>query len=162
MSLITKEEILMKKVSSALFVIIIIFVCLAIPTYAASIPEARFPEETTTIANVGGIILGVATTIGMIVAVVMLVFLAIKYMSSSPNDKAEIKKHIVVWVVGAVLLFAASGTVKLIQGLGGAIDSELGRNWYWHCKRKTKVKCTNSSNCSANINSSKIILEIST
>ena len=78
------------------------------------------------ITNVGGIILGVATTVGMIVAVVMLVFLAIKYMSSSPNDKAEIKKHIVVWVVGAVLLFAASGVIALMQNLGQAVNTTLG------------------------------------
>ena len=78
------------------------------------------------ITSVGSIILGVATTVGMVVAVIMLVFLAIKYMSSSPNDKAEIKKHMVVWIVGAVLLFAASGVVKLIQGFGETVSNTLG------------------------------------
>ena len=115
----------MKKIISILMLTVMFIIAITVPVNAASIPQATYPGETTNIANVGGIILGVATTIGMIVAVVMLVFLAIKYMSSSPNDKAEIKKHIVVWVVGAVLLFAASGAVKLMQGLGGAVNTTL-------------------------------------
>ena len=116
----------MKKVVLTFMLIAIVFLNAIVPVKAAPIPQPNYDADgNANIANVGGIILGVATTIGMIVAVVMLVFLAIKYMSSSPNDKAEIKKHIVVWVVGAVLLFAASGAVKLMQGLGGAVNTTL-------------------------------------
>lgn len=67
------------------------------------------------ISKITGSILGVVQTIGMAVAVIMLVVLAIKYISAAPNDKAEIKKHAVIYIVGAVVLFAASGIVGLIK-----------------------------------------------
>ncbi len=65
--------------------------------------------------TIGGTMLGVAQVIGMAVAVIMLIVLAIKYISTSPNDKAEIKKYAVVYIVGAIVLFAASGIVELIK-----------------------------------------------
>ena len=114
------------KILSLMLIGILTIINISNPSNAAEIPTAKFGGEDTKIANVGGIILGVATTVGMVVAVIMLVFLAIKYMSSSPNDKAEIKKHMVVWIVGAVLLFAASGVVKLIQGFGNEVNKQLG------------------------------------
>ena len=69
----------------------------------------------TSTQNVVGAILQVARIIAVGVALIMLVVLAIKYMSSAPNEKAEIKKYAVVYVVGAVVLFAASGILAIIQ-----------------------------------------------
>lgn len=66
-------------------------------------------------SKISGSILGIVQTIGMAVAIIMLVVLAIKYISAAPNDKAEIKKHAVIYIVGAVVLFAASGIVGLIK-----------------------------------------------
>ncbi len=65
--------------------------------------------------NIGGTILGVVQVVGMAVAIIMLIVLAIKYISAAPNDKAEIKKHAVVYIVGAVILFAAAGIVEIIK-----------------------------------------------
>ena len=47
----------------------------------------------------------------------MLIVLAIKYISAAPGDKAEIKKHAVVYVVGALVLFGASGIIEVIKQL---------------------------------------------
>lgn len=49
------------------------------------------------------------------VAIIMLTVLAIKYMSAAPGDKADIKKHAVVYVVGAVVLFGAAGILQIIE-----------------------------------------------
>ena len=62
----------------------------------------------------GGII-KIARYIGVAVAVLMLIILAIKYISAAPSEKAEIKKSAVIYVVGAVMLFAASGILTIIQ-----------------------------------------------
>ena len=59
--------------------------------------------------------LGVIQIVGMGVAVIMLIVLAIKYISAAPGDKAEIKKHAVVYIVGAVVLFGASGLIQIIK-----------------------------------------------
>ena len=45
----------------------------------------------------------------------MLVVLAIKYMSAAPGDKADIKKHAVVYVTGAVVLFGSAGILSIIE-----------------------------------------------
>ena len=71
-------------------------------------------------SSITGSILGIVQTIGMAVAIIMLVVLAIKYISAAPNDKAEIKKHAVIYIVGAVVLFAASGIVGMIKTWSGS------------------------------------------
>lgn len=78
------------------------------------------------IAVMIGILLNVIQVIAVGVAVIMLAVLAIKYMSAAPNDKAEIKKHAVVYVVGAVVLFGASGILQIIKQFAGTIDKEGG------------------------------------
>ena len=54
------------------------------------------------------------------VAIVMLLAVAMKYMS--PGDRAEIKKHAVPFVVGAFVLFGASGILTLIQEISKAFN----------------------------------------
>lgn len=46
---------------------------------------------------------------------IMLIALAMKYMASSAGDRAEIKKHAIVYVVGAVMAFGATGVVEIIK-----------------------------------------------
>lgn len=76
-----------------------------------------------TMGNLSNIILRVVQVIGTAVAVIMLIVLAIKYISAAPGDKAEIKKHAVVYVVGAVILFAATGILGLIQSFSNNIHN---------------------------------------
>ncbi len=71
-------------------------------------------------------ILTVAQVIGVGTAVIMLIVLAIKYISAAPNDKAEIKKHMVVYVVGAVVLFGASGILEVIKKFAQIFNKNTG------------------------------------
>ena len=68
----------------------------------------------SSVNNIIGAVLTVAQVVGTGVAVIMLVVLAIKYIAAAPGDKAEIKKHAVVYVVGAVILFAATQIIAII------------------------------------------------
>ena len=45
----------------------------------------------------------------------MLIVLAIKYISAAPSDKADIKKSATAYIIGAVVLFAASGVIQIIK-----------------------------------------------
>lgn len=84
--------------------------------YAKNVGGLPLGEDAnSTVMNAGGKILGLAQIVGVGVATIMLVVLAIKYMSSAPGDKAEIKKHAVVYVVGAILIYAASGVLAILQ-----------------------------------------------
>lgn len=67
------------------------------------------------VTDVVGAILKTARVIATGVALIMIVVLAMKYMMAAPGEKAEIKKHAVVYIVGAIVLFASSGLLGIIQ-----------------------------------------------
>ena len=69
-------------------------------------------ESTNSIA---GAIITIARVIATGVAVIMIIVLAMKYMMAAPGDRADIKKHAVVYIVGAVVMFACSGILAIIQ-----------------------------------------------
>jgi len=66
------------------------------------------------IAKLGGQIASILTTIGIVVAVIVLLVLGIKYMIGSAQEKAEYKKTMIPYIIGAVLLLSASGIVRLL------------------------------------------------
>lgn len=70
--------------------------------------------KQTSIAKVAGYVLGVVQVIGMAVATIGVVVLGIKYIISSPEDKATIKDKAVIYVTGAIIIFAASGLIGLV------------------------------------------------
>ena len=70
-----------------------------------------------------GIILGIVTSIGMVVSVIMPAILGIKYMLGSIEEKAEYKKDMVPYLVGAFLLFGICTIVKILQGVGQSINN---------------------------------------
>ena len=78
-------------------------------------------DADNSVQNVVGSIIVIVRIIAVGVAVIMLVVLAMKYMMSAPNDRAEIKKHAVVYVVGAIVLFASGGILSIIQKFASSI-----------------------------------------
>ena len=51
----------------------------------------------------------------------MLMSIGLKYMAAAPGDKADLKKALIPYVVGAVLIFATTGVVSIIIGFAGQI-----------------------------------------
>jgi hypothetical protein len=60
--------------------------------------------------------------VGVTAAILMLLVVAMKYMTSAPSEKAEIKKSAVVYIVGAVILFAVTGILGIISNLSSTIN----------------------------------------
>ena len=113
--------------------LLIMFVCIAIanvsfaanPNWqteldAVDVYESSNAANTKVNKTVGTIIGGVRTA-AVGVAVLMIIVLAAKYMMAAPGDKAEIKKHAVVYIVGAIVLFATSGIIGIIAKFAGVI-----------------------------------------
>lgn len=61
------------------------------------------------------IIIGLFEIVTVAVGIILLMVLGIKYMSAAPNEKAEIKKHAVVYIVGACMAFGARGITSIIK-----------------------------------------------
>jgi hypothetical protein len=97
----------------------------AIDPSTGSISEIYSQKDTSgasnAAANIIGMIINIAQVIGMGVAVIMLIVLAIQYIAASPEGKAEIKKNATIYIVGAIILFAASGILGIIRKF--AVDS---------------------------------------
>ena len=85
-------------------------------------------QDTSGAASSLNRIIGAAITVvqvvGVGVAIIMLIVLAIKYISAGPGDKADIKKHAVVYVVGAVVLFAASGILGIVKNFAQNVTAD--------------------------------------
>ena len=82
--------------------------------------------NTTGITNVGGTIVDIITTIGIIVAVVVLLILGIKYLMGSASEKAEYKKTMIPYLVGAILIFGASAIAKAVIAMSESIAGAAG------------------------------------
>ena len=61
------------------------------------------------------VLIGIMQVVTVAVGVIMLLVLAIKYMAAAPNDKAKIKKHATVYIVGAVIAFGSYGLITLLM-----------------------------------------------
>ena len=62
-----------------------------------------------------GRIISIVQVFGIFIAVAMLMTLGIKYMYASPGDKAQIKQHLTVYVIGAVVMFGSSGILQIVK-----------------------------------------------
>jgi hypothetical protein len=72
-------------------------------------------EGSSKVKNIVGGVLDAVRIAGAAIAIIMLSILAMKYMISSPNDRAEIKKGATVYIVGAVVMMGASALVTVIK-----------------------------------------------
>lgn len=70
--------------------------------------------DTGEVQSFGANIVDIITTIGIIVAVIVLLVLGIKYMMGSASEKAEYKKTMIPYLVGAILIFGASAIAKAV------------------------------------------------
>ena len=104
----------------------ILSIALMVVLFSMAIHNVAFADVNYTPNGQGGttsnkfgtilnIILGITQVIGIAIAVIMLIVLAIIYISAAPSDKAEIKKSATAYIVGAVVLFAASGIIQIIK-----------------------------------------------
>lgn len=72
-------------------------------------------DVTTPLTNLAGTVITVVKVVCAGVAVIMLIVLGIKYMTSAPNERASIMKHAWVYLVGAIILFASSGIITILE-----------------------------------------------
>ena len=108
---------LKSKIIFSIILILTIFTILGSLAVSNAATAAPNPEQyvgtnmggsMNSLNNIGNQIITVVSTIGSIGAVIVLVVLGIKYMIGSTEEKAEYKKTLMPYVIGAALIFAAS------------------------------------------------------
>ena len=70
--------------------------------------------SASVVQTFGQNIMGVIQVLGVVIAVVVLMVLGIKYMMGSAEEKAEYKKTMIPYLVGAILIFAASTIANVV------------------------------------------------
>ena len=77
--------------------------------------------DTTKIGNIGNQIATIIRNVGIVAAVIIIMVLGIKYMIGSAEEKAEYKKTFIPYIVGAVLLFGASGIAQAVISFSNGV-----------------------------------------
>lgn len=74
--------------------------------------------------KVGQNIVGIIRIIGSAVSVIMLIALGIKYVMGSTEERAEYKKSMMPYLVGALLIFGASTVTSIIYNFAKGIGTK--------------------------------------
>lgn len=80
-------------------------------------PSAYKPgdlQDADELFDLGGTIMGAINIIGIIIAVVTCMAIGVKYMLASPDEKADYKKTMIPYIIGAVFLFAGTSIINII------------------------------------------------
>lgn len=111
--------------------VLLLIVSISISSYADPLTPSEITPPTTVqgqddIKNIGGQLLGIFQTVGAVVAVVILLVLGIKYMMGSAEEKADYKKSMIPYVIGAIIIFGAPAIANMVyqlaSGLTGGTD----------------------------------------
>ena len=108
-----------KKIVKILTCLCLITMVLSFATSALALTPGNIKGNasangTNEIQNLGQSIVGILQTVGIVLSVVVLIVLGIKYMMGSAEEKAEYKKTMIPYLVGAALIFAASAFAQVV------------------------------------------------
>ena len=80
--------------------------------------------QTNDLTKVGNNIVTIIQVVGIVIAVIVLLVIGIKYMMGSASEKAEYKKTMIQYIVGAVLIFAGTSLVRVIYSLSTSVSTK--------------------------------------
>ena len=119
----------LSKVISILLIMVLVLtmastiVMAANPMTPSEVDPASGTASIGSIKNLGNSIVQILSTIGIIISVAVLVVLGIKYMMGSAEEKAEYKKTLLPYIIGAALVFAASTIAQVVYNFTVGISA---------------------------------------
>lgn len=123
------EQIIMKLLKNVIRIIVILLfiICLMYSSYSyamdvsSSLGDLNSYGQTTqnsnTFENMVGKFITIIQTVGSIISVICLIIIGIKYMIGSVEQKAEYKKVLLPYVIGASLVFATTNLLGIIYSV---------------------------------------------
>lgn len=115
----------MKKLSKILAIVMIVtMLCMTVATISMAATAAPDPKQYTGtdtdvegITNIGNQVITIVSTVGSIASVIVLVILGLKYMMGSAEEKAEYKKTLLPYFIGAIFVFGAGAICSVLFGM---------------------------------------------
>lgn len=98
----------------SVLVLIVMIASMFSTVFAITDPSTLKGTDAKEFDTIGKKIIGMVQAIGSIISVLILVVLGIKYMMGSAEEKAEYKKTMIPYLIGAVLIFAASNIASMV------------------------------------------------
>ena len=122
--MLRKVDKIAKVTATVLLVLMILtMVSTSVFAWSVSVNPNTAASGATTVTGLGNNIVGIIQVVGYVVAAVMLVIIGIKYITSSPDGKAEVKKTALFYVLGAVLIAGAATIVGVVFDFGSTAGS---------------------------------------
>ena len=84
-------------------------------------PGIYTPGGESTLVKAGGADLGVVQVIAVAFGIISALVMGMKYMFSSVEDRATIKQKMIIFVIGSILVFGATGLIKLIANWANTV-----------------------------------------
>ena len=72
------------------------------------------------VKNTSDAIYSILLAIGGIVALCVGVFLGVKFMTSTVDEKAKVKESLIAYFIGCIVIFGAFGIWKIVINLGNS------------------------------------------
>ena len=110
------------KMVSTIALMVVILATLANGVFALD-PGTINPDTSKagSVQTIGEQVIGIIQVVGSLVAVGVIVVLGIKYMMGSASEKAEYKKTMIPYIIGAVLIFADVNIASAIYSFANNI-----------------------------------------
>ncbi len=104
-----------KKVLAILIIFILVILLVGNTVQAFSVNDLTGTEsDAQEIKTVGNKVIQVISVVGSILSVIVIIVLGIKYMVGSVEEKAEYKRTMIPFLIGAIFIFAASSIAGII------------------------------------------------
>lgn len=104
-----------KKVLAILIIFILVILLVGNTVQAFSVNHLTGTEsDAQEIKTVGNKVIQVISVVGSILSVIVIIVLGIKYMVGSVEEKAEYKRTMIPFLIGAIFIFAASSIAGII------------------------------------------------
>jgi len=117
----------MNKIIAILLVTLVIISLVTVSFGVEGIdPKSGLGKSKNAFGDLANNITGLVQFVGYAIAIGMLIYLGIKYVSSSANEKADLKKGAINYLIGAIIIVAAVNIFKLIVGFGEGITDGSG------------------------------------
>lgn len=109
----------MRKVIRIVLMVIVLMIFLMTVCYGASVSIDNLKGnqkalDSTDLVKTGKYAVSIITSIGIVVSVIVIAIIGVKYMLGSVTDKAEYKKTVMPYLIGAALVFGASTIAQII------------------------------------------------
>ena len=120
----------MKKTVKILSIVLMVMTMamVAMPVFATSIgsfipDKPEYGTQAQQIQQTCNRLVVLIQVVGAVIAVIIIVILGIKYMTASPEGKADFKGAAVPYIVGAILVFAGSQIAAIIINMATGIKA---------------------------------------